>query len=239
MDQLNKHAPTKKKLIRANNSLFMNKTLSKAIMNRSRFKNRYNKTPTGENKAIYNKQRNLCVKLLKKAKKEYYRNIDIKLLSDSRKFWKNIKPFFSEKQKQLNKIILIENELIVSDDKQLSEIFNNFFIETIPNFGLYGEKDNTIDNTINMQNLDDIIITYENHPSIVKIKQQVEIEHEFSFTTMSTSDIKEKFINLDSKKTSAINDIPTKVLKISADIISPFLEKIFDNIINHTTSLTR
>ena len=40
----------------------------------------------------YNKQRNLCVNMLKKAKREYYNNIDIKLLNDNRKFWKCLKP---------------------------------------------------------------------------------------------------------------------------------------------------
>ena len=41
MNILNIHTPMKEKLIRANNSPFMNKTLSKAFMNRSRLKNRF------------------------------------------------------------------------------------------------------------------------------------------------------------------------------------------------------
>ena len=45
MNILNKHAPTKEKLIRANNSPFMNKTMSKAIMTRSRLKNKFLKNP--------------------------------------------------------------------------------------------------------------------------------------------------------------------------------------------------
>ena len=41
LSTLNKHAPLKKRYIRANNSPFMNKTLSKAIMDRSRLRNRF------------------------------------------------------------------------------------------------------------------------------------------------------------------------------------------------------
>ena len=55
---LNKHAPMKSKSVRANNSPFMNKTLSKAIMTRSRLKNKFQNNSTNENKSNYNRQRN-------------------------------------------------------------------------------------------------------------------------------------------------------------------------------------
>ena len=42
--------------------------------------------------------------------RRYHHNIDIRRVNDSRKFWKVVKPFFSEKQKKLTKIILHENE---------------------------------------------------------------------------------------------------------------------------------
>ena len=72
MEQLNKQAPIKEKYVRANNAAFMNKTLSKANMNRSRLRNKYLKHPTIINKSNYKKQRN-------------------------KQFWRNTKPFFSEK----------------------------------------------------------------------------------------------------------------------------------------------
>ena len=42
---LNKHAPIKTKIVRANNAPYMNKTLSKAIMNRSRLQNVFHRSP--------------------------------------------------------------------------------------------------------------------------------------------------------------------------------------------------
>ena len=68
MEQLNKQAPVKEKYVRANNAAFMNKTLSKAIMNRSRLRNKYLKHPNIINKSDYEKQRNYCVNLLKDLK---------------------------------------------------------------------------------------------------------------------------------------------------------------------------
>ena len=55
----------------------------------------------------YNRQRNIYVNLLEKATREYY-NIDIKLLNDNRKFWKNIKPLFTNKQISLSKALTIK-----------------------------------------------------------------------------------------------------------------------------------
>ena len=101
-----------------------------------------------ENKVKYNKQRNICVNLLKKAKREYYNNIDIRLLNDNRKFWKCIKPLFTNKQIRLSKAILIEKDVTIANDKNIAGIFNHFFINTTKNLNLGGametnERDNT------------------------------------------------------------------------------------------------
>ena len=38
------------------------------------------------------------VKLLRRTKKDYFQNLNIRDLSDNRKFWKTIKPYFSNKR---------------------------------------------------------------------------------------------------------------------------------------------
>ena len=57
---------------------FMNKTISKEIMKRTRFQNQFLKNRTYENKSWYTKQRNYCVSLLGKTKTQYYGNLDEK-----------------------------------------------------------------------------------------------------------------------------------------------------------------
>ena len=64
MQVLNSHARSKKVVVKGNNQPFMNKTLLKAFMHRSKLKNQYNKNPTELNKNNYRKQRNLCVRYL-------------------------------------------------------------------------------------------------------------------------------------------------------------------------------
>ena len=96
---LNTHAPKKKRYIRGNNKPFMTKTFSKAIMQRTRFRNKFLKNPTDQNKLIYNKQRNFCVSLLRKEKKEYFAKLNEKDITDNKKFWHTVKPFLSDKVK--------------------------------------------------------------------------------------------------------------------------------------------
>ena len=66
----------------------MNKILSKAMMHRTRFRNKYLRNKTDENKRTYTKQRNYCVSLLRKSKREYYSNLDIKNIATTKRFRK-------------------------------------------------------------------------------------------------------------------------------------------------------
>ena len=75
----------------------MTKTLRKATMHRSRLKNIYIRKRNNKNLENYKKQRNFCYDLLRKTKTEYFKNLKVEDLSDNRKFWKTIKPYFSNK----------------------------------------------------------------------------------------------------------------------------------------------
>ena len=87
MELLNKVVPQKTKYLRASYSKFMTKELSKAIMLRTKLRNQFLKTRTSEAKLKYNKQRNLCVSLLRKTKRNDYENLNLNDISDNKKFW--------------------------------------------------------------------------------------------------------------------------------------------------------
>ena len=93
---LNQHALRKKKYVRGSNKPFRNKVLSKAIMQRTKFRNKFLKDPSAANKFSYNKQRNWYVSLLRKEKKKYFANLNEKDITDKKKFWR---AFLSEKAK--------------------------------------------------------------------------------------------------------------------------------------------
>ena len=76
IDTLNIFALCKKKYSRRNKMPFMNKSLKKAHMKRSRLRNIYEKNKTDTNRIAYIKQRNYCVSLLRKNKKNHYANLN-------------------------------------------------------------------------------------------------------------------------------------------------------------------
>ena len=58
LETVNQHPPCKQKHVRGNHLPFMNKTLSKETMTRTRLRNEFLKNKTEENKRKYRKQRN-------------------------------------------------------------------------------------------------------------------------------------------------------------------------------------
>ena len=128
---LKHHAPLKERFVRANNSPFMNKTLSKDVMTRSRLRNKFIRNPIHGNKVNYTRYRNYCTGLFRKEKKLFYNNLDTNLVTDNRKLWKTVKPLFSEKHFSNNKITLLEGEEIISEDQEIAEIFNAYFANIV------------------------------------------------------------------------------------------------------------
>ena len=82
----------------------------------------------------YTSQRNLCVNLLRKTKKNYFANLDVNSITDSRKFWQTVKPLFSNKLPHKETINLSENGQILNNDKKISVTFNNYFSNIIKKY---------------------------------------------------------------------------------------------------------
>ena len=224
---LNEHAPIKKKYIRSNNAPYMNKTLSKAVMKRSRLRNRYLRNPNVSNHKNYKKQRNYCVHLFKREKKTYYENLDTKKYTNNNTFWKAIKPLFSEKQIYHNKITLLDNEKIISNDAHLADTFNTYFSNIVAELNINGyEADDHLPKNDYISN---IIYKYRNHPSIHKIKENVLNGDSFTFSLSSEREIASQINSLNRKKPSTFNNISTKILIDTSDISTPLITKIYNN----------
>ena len=213
------------------NAPFMTKKLSKAIMDRSRLKNKFLKNPTKENGLTYKNQRNHCVSLLKKEKKKYFSSLNIGNISNNKKFWKTVKPFFSEKQLINKKIVLIEKDEIISNDKKVAEIMNTFFsnivtLLDIKDFNSDYRYDESIDEISNIMN------KFKTHLSIIKIKEEVNVTDPFYFSIPDIPDTLNKIGNLDKNKPTTENSIPAKILADNKHICTPFLAKIYEDTVN-------
>ena len=73
-------------------------------MLRTKLRNQFLKKKTLEVRTKYNEQRNVCVSLVKKAKRDYKENLDLKDINDNRNFSATVKPLFSNKIKSAENI---------------------------------------------------------------------------------------------------------------------------------------
>ena len=69
---LDNESPIKGKNVRANEAPFMNRTIKKTIMKRSRLRNKFLKSHAYENNLNYKRQRNLCLTLLRNEKRIFF-----------------------------------------------------------------------------------------------------------------------------------------------------------------------
>ena len=122
--------------IRGNQSVFVKKTLSKAIMLRTKLRNKFFKYRSSENIINYVKQRNRRVSFLKKTKRQYYSNLNLKNICDNKSFWKIVKLMLSKKIKSNEGIALIENDEIIKTEKGTAKVLNAFFSNIFQNLDI-------------------------------------------------------------------------------------------------------
>ena len=220
---VNKHAPLKKKFVRGNNAPFMNREFQKEIYVRSRLRNKYWVEPTTENKVAYQKQRNKCVKIRRKSIKRYMDKVSEKGIETNKSFWNFVKPFLTNKRiVASNDITLIEGKNVITDEYEISQTFNKHYINIVEKS--CGNKPNKIGTTLgSLKNSDvigRIIKSYQNHPSVLKIKNKFGSDlNSFDFQQI-TSEVKKLLKEIDIKKAVGVDTIPPKLIKIGADIIA-------------------
>ena len=151
---------------------------------------------------------------------------------------KTVKPFFTDKVQIKSKITLIEkhatsddaneNEIleeVISKENEISEVFNNFFINIVPNLNIsakVGLNENFIETNDPVSNA---ISKFCNHPSISMIKDKNRTSNKFSFCDVTFDEVLEKVNHLKANKSSQQNDIPTNILKSNASFFAEYFSK--------------
>ena len=107
---LDKYVPFKKKYLRANHTTFMTEKVRKAIMIRSKLRDKFLQDKSEESRNNYRKQCNLCAALVRKAKQQYFSSLDLSLIADNKNVLKTVKRIFSDKIAHKDIISLTEDE---------------------------------------------------------------------------------------------------------------------------------
>ena len=154
----------------------MDKELRKVIMTQTRLLNKLREFNCPENQLAYKRQRNYCVKLFKRSKQDFYNNLNVKKITD-KYLWKTIRPNFAYKIFKHEKIIVAEDDLVITAETDLAKIFKDHFENIVES--LHIERPCKVD--FDREPVANAIKNFSQHPSKLKIKNDF-----FSFVSFRT-----------------------------------------------------
>jgi hypothetical protein len=211
---IDRHAPIKTKCIKSKQVPYMNDNLRKSINVKAMLFRKYIKNPNDTTLKAYKIQRNKVNKLKRASVKQHFDNKCEAHDCNKKSFWETIKPFFSSKNTHSQgKINLLENGQIVSDTEQICTIFNDFFVNIAQNIA-------PIENNTS-KNLD-------GHESVINILERFSESRCFNFHTVSQKCVWKKLKNLNPKKASGYDDLPSKLIKLAAEPISEHITPLIN-----------
>ena len=113
-----------------------------------------------------------------------------------------MKPFFSDKgNKEQRKIILVENNEIIRDDIKNASTMNDYFVgftKNLDNPEIEIKQLPLNTDIVCIDPIDTILYRYQNHPSILKVRENV--TETFTFSQINESQIKKEILELNPKK---------------------------------------
>ena len=141
-------------------------------------------------------------------------------------FWKNIKPFFSNKV-SISEITLVEGEKIISDDLDIANTFNCFFENAAKMRDIPQNDDQTIIQSDTLDSIGEIIRRFSNHPSILSITKTIK-KSTFNLNLSDFDEIRKEVLNLNTKVSCPSGSVSSSILKDNVDISSENLLNIIN-----------
>ena len=142
-------------------------------------------------------------------------------------FWDAVQPFLNDKGSHGNEnYTLLKNGKIIRVNRNISEIFNDHYINIIEN--ITGEKQEgshfadlkNKEQTERERILEDFLQKYSQHPSILNIKTNFPSDRDvFQFPKAKPSDIIKIIRGIKSGISVGVDNIPPKLVILSAEII--------------------
>ena len=130
--------------------------------------NIYNRSKTDTNWQNFEKQRNICTSLKRKAKITYFK----KKTESQESFWKIFGPYLSNKGLHSPEDYMIINDgELITDKKNIGNVVNDYYINILEK--TTGKQCETFDLNAEGKPVDQIIEHYKNHPSILLIKDKI------------------------------------------------------------------
>ncbi len=214
MDVVDEHLPLKTRKAKRKPCTFMNSKWRKAINKRNMLRNRYFAYRTHANWENYRKQRNFCVSLRRQSVQNYFTE-RCAGGTKSKDFWPTIKPFLSKNGgSSTGNIFLNEGDELVTKPEEVCNVFNDFYVNVANDIG---------------KDAGNYLHDYSDHPSIMAIKENVNIVNKFNFNPVSEEYILKCITDLNSKKSAGCDGINAKIVKSCSQQIAPHITTL----VNH------
>ena len=115
------------------------------------------------------------------AKRKFYMSIDTTFIGNDKKFYKTIKPYFSNVNPITDRLIFIQNDEIVSEDKMIAECLNSHFVNITNSLGLDPTfKCDTVYLDMEFQ-IDSAVLKYKEHSITSNIRNKAACASTFQF----------------------------------------------------------
>ena len=159
----------------------------------------------------------------------------------TKRLWESVKLFLSDKGSHGNEnYTLLENGKLIEDYREISEIFNDHYINVTENItgknqeGLHSDRISNRNQTEREEILNSILGKYSGHPSILNIKQNFSSTERnlFQFRKAEPSDIPKIIRSIKLGISVGVDNIPPKLVAMSAEVIAEPLT----NLINLSTA---
>ena len=203
---VDKHAPIRETRIGKKRSPWITQSLLRKMRSRDFLRKKFEHTKDITIWNLYKKSRNEVNNLLKQSKRDYFRSNLDSAKNDPKKTWKLINQHTSRSDNKCSNINKVEvNGVEISDTCKIAEAFNTHFTE------------------IGENRANKIPITDTDPISYIKPTNST-----FAFKTIDVIQVKNLIMKINVNKSSGLDDISNKLLKLAADIVSQSLTHIFD-----------
>jgi hypothetical protein len=219
LEVLNEHAPLKSQTVRANRPAFMNRSLRKSIMDKSRLRNRFKRTRSKADWEKYRVQRNKTSHLRRESIKNYFQE-RCQEGPRNQHFYDTIKPFLSNKYRRDNNLMLFEGQELLTKPEEVAECMNNYYVDIAKDIGTDKDCPKWKDFPDTENFVDASVDYHKEHPSIKDIKVEGDKKN-FLFTHITEVEALRAIKDLNVKKATGNDSIPAKVINLASDILAP------------------
>ena len=186
---------------------FITRGIKNSIKHRNRLYKKYLDNPNDLNESIWKRFRNKTGEIIKRAEALYYRKIISDHNNSSKNLWNTFGKILNNKKVKHSKIESLNlNGVNLTEPKNITESFNNFFSEIGGNLAK------------NFPTNDSQFKNYLGAP----------VTHSMYLRPTSVKEILRTVKSLKNSNSLGHDNFPTKFIKLSATLIAPVLEKIFN-----------